>query len=829
MKTPKKSVKRSVPRQTFRTSFGFVLGIMAVAGLCQHLYLEVLIPKGLHEQSWIQGLAAVWGVVLLAGIALFRKRIYQLMSSVRTSVAILSIFTICCVAGSFVLQKRDLDTRGLKGEKAYSAFRLAEAGFIHYMMKGQNYRQPMSENGEAFFAATRERFGDKYADERLELFHKVMGGRSKDGEIKQFADDWDPYFRKLWDFCTVTRLYDIHRSWAFVALMSLLSICLIAGTYKRFVWRADQIGFYSTHLGFVVLMVGFTLSMGLEERGILPLEVGKALGEVWEFNSDKPLDLGFQVYLQDFYTERHHEVLADFTDIDHQARGFPGPVQRSLKAHVGTTYELYDGKYSIKIADYAEYGSASPEVQEQPDGPLQTAVQIDVDNPEGAGASGWLFAGLGSQSVYADPTGRFVLSLHENETSALKPPTAGDWGTLWVASKDAPPLEVAVQAGTEFDYDGKHWKIEKVVTDFARRDAPLAEQEARNPAVLIHVNAPGEKPQIRWNFAWIDFDSLHTPAHPEVTLRYEFRSGNLKPDRVVNLLKTESGLEAIRFDASGTPIRTPVPKGKTLPLGIEDFTLKVSTLLKRAKRVFVVKPIYEQKLLELDRQNPPKQLDSNAEPSQAEDDHAGHNHAEGEHAGHNHGEEDSHAGHNHGPGGHDGPANLDRAAIFEPILKLLGPLTPDVQRRFHPPGPPAVKLEVKHPGGTFTRWFLSGHPEAGGWKDDILNLRFGANPNKVKEWRSLLVATDGKTVRRQVVRVNTTMEFGGWTMYQTDADPKRPNYSGIQVLKDPGWYFIEPGLIMVCFGVIFMFWIKPWMRMDQTGGSRAKRKKVAKS
>ena len=70
--------------------------------------------------------------------------------------------------------------------------------------------------------------------------------------------------------------------------------------------------------------------------------------------------------------------------------------------------------------------------------------------------------------------------------------------------------------------------------------------------------------------------------------------------------------------------------------------------------------------------------------------------------------------------------------------------------------------------------------------------------------------------------MNTTLDFKGWTMYQTDADPKRPDYSGIQVLKDPGWYLIEPGLLMVCFGVIFMFWIKPWLRMDQSGGTAKK-------
>lgn len=806
------------PGQDFRTSIVYVLGSMLLALLSQVLYEDFLLPRGVMESPWVRLMVVAWGVLLLAGVAANFRWLYRLASSVRTSVVILSTFALCCVAGSFVLQERDLDTRGLTGEKAYEAFRLAEAGFLHYMIHGQKYQHPMSDNGTAFFETLGERFGEKYARERTELFHKMMGGRTKDAEIAEFAEEHDAWFRVLWNVCRATRIADIHRSWMFVTLMLLLSISLVAGTAKRFVWRADQIGFYATHMGFVVLMIGFALSLAAEQRGILPLTVGQTLGKIWEFHADKPLDLGFTVTLEDFYTEHHPEIFAEFGDVDFQARGFPGPIQRSLKPYKGSEYPLWDGRYQVEVLDYAEYGSANPEVVEAPEGPANPALRIDIDSPDGAGAQGWLFALSGSQSLYEDPSGRFLLSFHLDEAEALAPPSRGDWGDLRLEAEGHEPLVVTVRPDARFDYAGKHFRVARIAPDFAQREAPTETQQVRNPAVLLEVAADGEEPKPRWSFAWIDFDSMHTPPHAEVRLAYRFRSGNLDPRKVLHLLGQGDTLELIGFDAEGKAWRRPVPLDQVVPTDIEAFTLRVEARYQRAARVFRVDPLYERDLLEHDREHPSRGWSGTAG-YRDEGTAPGAGAGAPPPAGH-----DEHDGHDHGaatePAG-SGSARAPHAAGPSPA-SVLGPLPPDVQRSFHPPGPPAVKLRITHPGGSLERWFLAGHPEAGSWQDGTLSLRFAPNTNKVKEWRSVLIASDGKSVRRQVVRVNHTMEFAGWTMYQTDADAERPDYSGIQVLRDPGWYLIEPGLMLVCFGVIFMFWVKPWLRMDQSGGARAR-------
>lgn len=853
------------PAGSFKVSIGLVVGIMAAAGLAEAVHREILLPRGTLEQQWFKGLLGAWAVVLLAGVGYYSRWLYEVFSSVRTSVTILALFALSCVAGSFVLQQRDLDTRGLTGEKAYEAFRLAEAGFVYHMLYGSKVELPMRENAKEFFNLLGERFGPEFKKERVDIFNKMMGGRYVDQEVKGFAERHDDKFRALYDFCQATALINCHRSWWFVALMTMLAISLACGTAKRFVWRGDQIGFYATHLGFLVLMVGFTLSMVGEQRGMLPLEVGKTLGQVWEFNSQKPLDLGFKVTLQDFYTEFHHEIFVEFGDVDHEGKGFPGPIQRGLKPYVGYEYPLWKDaatgkpKYLVKVLDVAEYGTSRPRVVSRPGGGRLPAARVEVDAPDGMGASGWLFAGQGAQSLYQDPEGKFVLAFSWDDPGVTRAPVAGTYGTLEIAAPGEAPQVVEVREGARFTAAGKTFTVAQVAPDFARRDRPAAEHEARNPAVRLSIGDPagGAAPVDRWTFAWLDFDSMHAPAVPEVKIRFRFDGAGRDPTRLFRLHgKTGGGLELVRFDAAGNPATEPVTAGKPVVLDpTAKLNLVVGELIEGAMLEHPVEPLFEAELRKLDRAVPPGGKLPAGHPTVGAGAGEGHGPGDGHdhgntglppghgpgdghdhgsaglppgHApgdGHDHGPDDGHGhgpddGHGHGPG--DGHGHGRGAAPATDWDRILGPVPPDLMRKFHPPGPPAAKLRIEHPGGVEERWFLAGHPESASFSDGVLRLTWGANSNKVKEWRSLLVVTDGETVRRQMVRVNHTLEFKGWTLYQTDADLERPEYSGIQVLHDPGWYLIEPGLILVCLGVYFMFWVKPWLKQDQAGGMSAR-------
>ena len=45
---------------------------------------------------------------------------------------------------------------------------------------------------------------------------------------------------------------------------------------------------------------------------------------------------------------------------------------------------------------------------------------------------------------------------------------------------------------------------------------------------------------------------------------------------------------------------------------------------------------------------------------------------------------------------------------------------------------------------------------------------------------------------------------------QAGHDPEMPDYSGVQVLRDPGWMPKWVGSLMICFGIFTMFYLKPY-------------------
>jgi len=50
--------------------------------------------------------------------------------------------------------------------------------------------------------------------------------------------------------------------------------------------------------------------------------------------------------------------------------------------------------------------------------------------------------------------------------------------------------------------------------------------------------------------------------------------------------------------------------------------------------------------------------------------------------------------------------------------------------------------------------------------------------------------------------------------------PEDPDYSGVQVLRDPGWMPKWVGSLMICFGIFTMFYLKPYFkRKPQTAAA----------
>ncbi len=81
---------------------------------------------------------------------------------------------------------------------------------------------------------------------------------------------------------------------------------------------------------------------------------------------------------------------------------------------------------------------------------------------------------------------------------------------------------------------------------------------------------------------------------------------------------------------------------------------------------------------------------------------------------------------------------------------------------------------------------------------------------ETKYWKSHLSVLDasGNVLKESLIQVNEPLQYAGYRFYQTDFDPKRPNYSGIGVSREPGLYIIYLGFYLLVTGVFMMFYMR---------------------
>jgi hypothetical protein len=133
-----------------------------------------------------------------------------------------------------------------------------------------------------------------------------------------------------------------------------------------------------------------------------------------------------------------------------------------------------------------------------------------------------------------------------------------------------------------------------------------------------------------------------------------------------------------------------------------------------------------------------------------------------------------------------------------------------------------LRLGIEGPDGESERWLLS-NTSAGALElgDGALTLRLEDNQVRPpRDWRShLAILEEGQVVHEGIAEVNRPVTFGGFALFQSDADPKRPEYSGLQVVRDPAWVPVKTGLWLLLLGISWVFYIQPLV--DRR--SRAKR------
>ncbi|MEE9487502.1 MAG: cytochrome c biogenesis protein ResB [Candidatus Brocadiales bacterium] len=135
---------------------------------------------------------------------------------------------------------------------------------------------------------------------------------------------------------------------------------------------------------------------------------------------------------------------------------------------------------------------------------------------------------------------------------------------------------------------------------------------------------------------------------------------------------------------------------------------------------------------------------------------------------------------------------------------------------------PALHVEVNGPAGPLENWIFADAKQPTPYLDGnffLLYEQFGEN---IKDWKSTLRVIDGgEVVLEKTIEVNDPLKYGGFSFYQSSYDPENPKISGLQVARDPGIAMVYTGFSTLCFGIIFIFYLKPLLRKRRSQAKKA--------
>ena len=150
--------------------------------------------------------------------------------------------------------------------------------------------------------------------------------------------------------------------------------------------------------------------------------------------------------------------------------------------------------------------------------------------------------------------------------------------------------------------------------------------------------------------------------------------------------------------------------------------------------------------------------------------------------------------------------------------------TRDVKTRSDQPNNPAIEVELTQGEATKTTWLFARHPDfdmhsgGDGSALDQIKMRYEVQiktPSRpqVKDYRSTLeIIENDAVVLTKTIEVNDPLSYGGYTFYQSGYDPRRPDWTSLQVVRDPGVPLVYSGFAFMIVGLAAVFYLYPQKR-----------------
>lgn len=139
-----------------------------------------------------------------------------------------------------------------------------------------------------------------------------------------------------------------------------------------------------------------------------------------------------------------------------------------------------------------------------------------------------------------------------------------------------------------------------------------------------------------------------------------------------------------------------------------------------------------------------------------------------------------------------------------------------IKSKSEQPSNPALLVQVNHAWGSEKRWVFAKFHSSRFAKDK--NIKFAYNFREtIKDFQSYIKIIDqGEAVLSKAVRVNYPLKYKGYTFYQSNYNPDELDWTGLQVVKDPGVVWVFIGFIFLNIGLVITYYMK--LKLKQKEG-----------
>ena len=772
------------------------MGAFSGQGVFRGSVLEAMVVR-----DWL------FGAFMIAAAAvawLNRDSIVRFFRTMQTGVALIVLSTVAVLTGVLVPQIEgfeDPQQRVTVANRAeeMSKFRWAEGYFFYHLTHLYGIGMPTAELPPQVLEGL-DRFGRAYGAEeqknRQVMMSAAFSGQAKTGEIEAFIKRHSAKLDRAFAVCTALDFNRTYKSAWFTTLMTLLGLGVLSNTFRyplRRLLSAEKAGYFVTHLGMLTLLCGGLVSNLFTDRGILELRLGEPPEDTYyrHYRADKLSRMPFGVQLDRFARKEWKAVEVHFLQEEQFKSKLPlytvwAGRTIPLDWKPGPSGEL-EPQVELVVREVHEHAIVGdPKISEgRPGdgGPTLAVVQFDAPASRASdehshkpstttGRRTLYMAPEFANQVWTDPAGNFRLAVAHGVDPRTIFPQEGDdtFASLFVdvlsEGQDA-PQSLRIRVGDRLQLPGGYQIVVQAATrDFKPgRDSeagsgetrPLADQPDGFRAVWLDVLPPdGKESERRLVSEVVD------PVENGLQEDYKYKDVvvRLRWDRWTEL---GSPRYVFSWNAAG--------EGRLVAQAGGDQAVAIGQELELpGETQLVLQGLYDRARFEKSIEFPPKRLDPDGfDPSFYETD--------------------------------------SRGIVLDVV-------------RF--PRTPKQTIET-------VRMATSPDAQANLWKsgDDTLGISFLENEEGFPfDWRSVLsivekdangksYTVDCGTPKQREIRVNDYFKYKGYRFFQTNANAKDPNYSGIGVVYDPGIEIVLLGMYTIIAGTVLAFLVRPIVRARQ--------------